>query len=49
MNHKEDKRNKLITLTPKGNAYAGKIVEALHKNNRSTFLNFTFYLSLQGH
>ena len=28
---KEDKRNKLITLTPKGNAYAGKIVEALHK------------------
>ena len=28
---KEDKRNKLITLTPKGNAYAGKIDEALHK------------------
>ena len=27
----EDKRNKLITLTPEGNAYAGKIVEALHK------------------
>ena len=28
---KEDKRNKLITLTPEGTAYAGKIVEALHK------------------
>ena len=28
---KEDKRNKLITLTPEGNAYAGKIMEALHK------------------
>ena len=28
---KEDKRNKLIILTPEGNAYAGKIVEALHK------------------
>ena len=28
---KEDKRNKLITLTPEGNAYAGKIVEALHR------------------
>ena len=28
---KEDKRNKLIMLTPKGNAYAGKIVEALHR------------------
>ena len=28
---KEDKRNKLIRLTPTGNAYAGKIVEALHK------------------
>ena len=28
---KEGKRNKLIILTPKGNAYAGKIVEALHK------------------
>ena len=28
---KEDKRNKLITLTPEGNAYADKIVEALHK------------------
>ena len=27
----EDKRNKLIVLTPKGNAYAGKIIEALHK------------------
>lgn len=28
---KEDKRNKLITLTPKGKAYAGEIIEALHK------------------
>ena len=28
---KEDKRNKLIMLTPKGKVYAGKIVEALHK------------------
>ena len=28
---KEDKRNKLITLTPKGHAYAEKIIEALHK------------------
>ena len=28
---KEDKRNKLVILTPEGNAYAGKIVEALHK------------------
>ena len=28
---KDEKRNKLITLTSKGNAYAGKIVEALHK------------------
>ena len=28
---KEDKRNKLIMLTPEGKAYAGKIVEALHK------------------
>ena len=28
---KEDKRNKLIMLTPNGKAYAGKIVEALHK------------------
>lgn len=28
---KEDKRNKLITLTPKGRTYAGKIIEALHK------------------
>ena len=28
---KEDKRNKLILPTPNGNAYAGKIVEALHK------------------
>lgn len=28
---KEDKRNKLIVLTPEGKAYAGKIVEALHK------------------
>ena len=28
---KKDKRNKLIMLTPKGNAYAGKIVESLRK------------------
>ncbi len=28
---KEDKRNKLITLTPKGRTYAGEIIEALHK------------------
>lgn len=28
---KEDKRNKLVILTPEGNAHAGKIVEALHK------------------
>lgn len=28
---KKDKRNKLIMLTPEGNAYAGKIVESLRK------------------
>lgn len=28
---KDDKRNKLITLTPKGRTYAGEIIEALHK------------------
>ncbi len=28
---KEDKRNKLITLTPKGKTYASEIIEALHK------------------
>lgn len=28
---KKDKRNKLIMLTPKGNAYAGKIIDSLRK------------------
>ena len=28
---KEDKRNKLITLTPKGKAYASEIIEALQE------------------
>nr|WP_288626863.1 hypothetical protein [uncultured Roseburia sp.] len=31
LTNKEDKRNKLITLTPKGKAYASEIIEALHK------------------
>ena len=31
LTNKEDKRNKLITLTPKGKAYAREIIEALHK------------------
>lgn len=33
---KADKRNKLIMLTPEGNAYACKIVEALHKRELFT-------------
>ena len=31
LTNKEDKRNKLITLTPKGKAYSSEIIEALHK------------------
>lgn len=31
----EDKRNKLLTLTPEGKAYAGRIIEALHQKELS--------------